>query len=261
MFDAQALVDLSKKGQKQIVVAIRLAAALAERGRSISRHEAAAVCKVSELVFEEVKKDLEEFFTIHAGRIGFKDKDSLPAPWEIEDPKADQRVAKHLESLAKKQEKINADTPRGRAVRDLIALGRTEQEALKDYHWLSHAHGHDRLVQAIAYAMPLKPAEPIAMILSWLKRTPSSPAASLRALKPSVVFKYVRPANPEAAKTEFIGWEAPPDGFDLSASSFTWPQGERRRIFRQRTGHIRMELPPPGMPVPTIQQDIGVLVR
>src|SRR3954451_6208097 len=121
MFDAQSLVDLSKKGQKQIVVAIRLAAALAEKGRSISRHEAAALCRVSELVFEEVRKDLEDFFTIHAGRITFKDKDSQPAPWEIEDSKTDQRVAKHLESLVKRHEQLNADTPKARAIRDLIS--------------------------------------------------------------------------------------------------------------------------------------------
>lgn len=261
MFDAQALVDLSKKGQKQIVVAIRLAAALAERGRSISRHEAAALCKVSELVFEEIKKDLEEFFTIHAGRISFKDKDSQPAPWELDDAKADQRVAKHLESLSKRQGKINADNPQGQAVRDLIALGRTEQEALKDYHWLSHAHGHDRLIQAIAHAKPLNPSDPIAMILSWLKRTAANPTTALRKSRPQVVFQYVKPANPEAAKTEFLGWEAPPDGADLAAPSFEWPKGERRRIFRQRTGHIRLELPPPGMPVPSIHEDLGVLVR
>jgi len=34
MFDAQSLVDLSKKGQRQIVVAVRLATALAEKERS-----------------------------------------------------------------------------------------------------------------------------------------------------------------------------------------------------------------------------------
>jgi hypothetical protein len=80
MFDAQSLVDLSKNGQKQIVVAIRLAAALAEKGRPISRHEAAGLCRVSELVFEEFRKELEEFFSFHGGQISFRDQDSLPAP-------------------------------------------------------------------------------------------------------------------------------------------------------------------------------------
>ncbi|WP_262267142.1 MULTISPECIES: hypothetical protein [Microvirga] len=261
MFDAQSLVDLSKKGQKQIVVAIRLAAALAEKGRSISRHEAAALCRVSELVFEEVRKDLEDFFTIHAGRITFKDKDSLPAPWEIDDSKADQRVAKHLESLVKRYEQLNADTPKARAIRDLIALGIAEQQAPKTYHWLAQAHGHDRLIQAIDYCKPLNPAEPVGMLLNWLRRTAGTPASTLRVPKPNVVFKFVKPSNPEAAKTEFIGWEAPPDGMDPSSPEFKWPQGARRRIYRQRTGHIRLELPPPDVPIPSVQEDIGFHVR
>jgi hypothetical protein len=92
MFDGQSLVDLSKKVQRQIVVMIMLAVALAEKGRSISRYEAAALCRVSELVRKEVRKDLEEFFTIHTGRITFRDKDSQPKPWEIEDSKTDRPV-------------------------------------------------------------------------------------------------------------------------------------------------------------------------
>jgi hypothetical protein len=61
MFDAQSLVDLSKKGQKQIVVAIRLAAALAEKGRSICRYEVAVLCRVSELDFAKVHEICRTF--------------------------------------------------------------------------------------------------------------------------------------------------------------------------------------------------------
>jgi len=106
MFDAQSLVDFSKKGQKQIVVAIRLAAALAEKGRPISRHEAVSLCRFSELVFEEVHEELEDFFSLHSGRIGLRDKDSLPDPWEVTDEKADQMMSKHLESLTKRRSSL-----------------------------------------------------------------------------------------------------------------------------------------------------------
>jgi len=251
------IINIASYPQRHITAAIKLAAALIDRGSSISEPEARSLIKMDDLAWTNAKSHLASHFVFSRGRISFPTDAEPIDPW-------DAVSADELAKMDKKLEKLRNTKPAAPLTpiqQTLYSLGgMTERQAVSFYFTQAAIYGHEAVISAINVAATARPGEPKAYIIAILRKAAlsasSSPIGAPAARRfPTRVLRYKPPVNPEAAKNEFLGWEAADANPDAP-----WPKGVRRKVYRLTTGEISYEMPPPGETPPTADADPGCIV-
>ena len=262
MFPREALTELARENQKVIVVAIRLLDEIQRRNGPVAQSHVPDATGVSALVYEEVKDKLAKYFPYHGGRYHFPTEVERPEPWDIE-PKNAKKLDRALATLKTERERANRDDPKTKLILRLQKLlGESFREAERKYYMLTRTHSVQRVEGAVARAEEKQPHSPFGYLLNLLKSgetfAPPTGGAGGRT-GPMVVFAFQKPANAETAKAEQIGWEAP-SRFDADGNP-VWPTGERRAVWRMRTGHVQLTEPRKGETPPSHIENPGVIVK
>ena len=257
MLKPSDIIAIATYPQRHITAAIKLAAALLDRGSSISEAEARSIIKMDDLAWTNAKGHLGSHFVFSRGRIAFPTDAEPIDPW-------DAVSADELARMDKKLDKLRNTKPAAPLTpiqQTLYSLGgMTERQAVGFYYAQAAKYGHEATIAAINVAAQARPGEPKAYIIAILRKaalaaSPASISAPSARRFPTRVLRYKPPVNPEAARTEFLGWEAP----DANPEA-PWPKGVRRKLYRLTTGEITYEMPPPGETPPTAEADPGCLV-
>ena len=260
MLTPNDILTLSKKTQRQTAFAIRLAALLLERGKSITEREAKAALKVDDLAWAETKAALADVLGFQNGRVGFDGDVEKLAPWDLV---TDEQVAKVQKRLKKR---IDAEaielTPLQQSIFELGGFTRAQSRAFAFSQ--GKIYGYGALEAAVKVAVAAKPAEPRSYIISVMRRNvdkanaiPAAHVTNGASRFPLRIRNFERQANPESGKTVFVGWEAPQSVIDGEP---IWETGIRRKIWRLTTGILRLEQPAAGEAVPSLQDDPGCII-
>ena len=227
------IIAIAAYPQRHINAAVKLAAALIERGSSISEPEARSIIKMDDLAWTNAKAHLSSHFVFSRGRIAFPSDAEPIDPWDAVSPDDLAKMDKKLEKLRN----TKPAAPLTPIQQTLFSLGgMTEKQAVSFYYAQAATYGHEAVINAITVAAQARPGEPKAYIIAILRKAALS-ASSVSIGAPSArrfptrVLRYKPPVNPEAARTEFLGWEAPD-----SNPNAPWPKGVRRKLYRLTTG-------------------------
>lgn len=246
------LVRLSSLDSAAIAPAVRLAVALSIK-ETILEHHAPKEAQVTARAWDKIRPDLGYLFRFSAGKItlppdtGFDEFDLLML----------------RASLKLGQKKKEAKYPTDPRILDLIDLGIEPAEATKLAKHIVRTYGESHLVKAIkvAKAKEPKPLDPHNYLLGVVKAQVNAVAAGgvrVIGLGARRVKRFVRVPNPESAKTELIGWEAPSS---TENGAVRYAKGNRRLIYRLRSGHLQFVDPKPDQPIPSAEQDPGVIIE
>jgi hypothetical protein len=256
MLSAQDILTLSAMRQREVYVAVRLAAMILKNQGSIADKSAKTQFAYNDLVWAEIKAALKPIFKFASGRIDFYSVDDMPNPWDLLTPAEIEKRNRDLEKMRAREA-----VPLTPVQEDIYALGGfTRAQARSFYFAMSTTYGHAGVEAAVAAAKDAKPGDPKAYIIACLRRraqTASEPAAAKQRF-PTKIRKFEKPVNPEANAQTMVGWEHPLR-FD-AAGAPVWKEGVRSMIYRLRTGELKFETPPAGAVIPTLDQDPGCII-
>lgn len=246
------LVRLASLDSAAIAPAVKLAVALSVK-ETILEHQGPKEAQVTARAWDKIRPSLAAVFHFSAGKI------TLPADTGFDEfDLVFLRTSLNLQTK-KKEPKYPTD-PR---ILDLIEFGIDPAEATKLGKFIVRTYGETHLVRAIKSMKEKepKPLEPSNYILGIVKaqvNATNSGGLLVAGLRVRRTKRYVRIPNPEAAKTELIGWEAPSS---TEGGMIRYPKENRRLIYRQRNGHIIYVDPRPDQQIPSAEQDPGVIVE
>ncbi|PZR86536.1 MAG: hypothetical protein DI537_28405 [Stutzerimonas stutzeri] len=169
------------------------------------------------------------------------------------------RTELKLEPARKKQPSYPTD-PR---ILDMIDLGIAPEEASKLAKFIVRTYGETHLAKAIKAVgektpPPLEPANYLLAVVKANVNAVGSNGLSVAGMRPKRVKRWIRIANPENARTELIGWEAPSS---TEGGIARYPNGNRRLIYRMRNGHLQFVEPKADQQAPGAEQDPGVEIE
>ena len=259
MLTAQHMIILAEMRQREVYVAVKIAALILKTGGSISEKSAKTIFKYNDLVWAEIKDSLKQFFKFANGRIDFYSAEDRPDPWDLTTPEEIAKMDKEFEKLRARQ-----NIPLTSVQQDIYNLGGFDKPGAKSFYFsMSRTFGALAVETAVAAATNAKPGDPKAYLISCLRKAAQSAsggAASTagRQMYPTRIRKFERPVNPEATPQSLLGWEHPLK-YDADGSP-VWKDGVRSMIFRLRTGELKFETPPLGAVVPTLEQNPGCII-
>ncbi len=232
-----------------IAPAIRVGAALIEKP-TLTEQQAAQAANVQARVWDRIRPDLAGLFTFSRGLV------SLP-PYE--DLDGFDLLA--LRTAARDKTKRPMKPPSDPRVLELINLGMEQKPAADLVKFAVRTYGADHFSAALGIAKDRRPDEPRGFIIKVIQNRIGATAGQADPLVAGTAAKsiprMVRVQNPEAAKAEMVGWEAPTlDAMGVA----TYPKGYRRQVWRDRTGIAKYSDPPQGAVIPTPLQDPGVIL-
>ncbi len=247
------LVRIASLDSAAITPAVRLAAYLAVK-ETVLEHQAPRAAQVTPRAWDKIRPMLSSAFSFSAGKI------TLPPDCDIDEfDLLFLRTELKLDPAKKKEPRYPTD-PR---VLDMIDLGIPPAEASKLAKFIVRTYGESHLSKAISASKekvppPLEPANYLLAVVKANVNAVGSNGLVVAGMRPKRARRFVRVANPEAAKTELVGWEAP---VSTEGGIARYANGNRRLIYRLRNGHLQFVDPKPDQQVPGAEQDPGVIIE
>lgn len=245
------IIRVSQIDTAAIPAAVRLAAVLAAR-ETISEHEAPKAAQITTRTWDKIRPALSELFKFSGGKVSFARGENLDA-FDL--------IAIRSE-WQKEKEKKQGKYPTDPRILDLIDLGLEPRDATSLARHIVRTYSESHLLRAIKVTREKTPPplEPKAFILSVVKGafTGAGGGVVVAGMRPKRIKRFVRVANPEAAKTEFLGWEAP---IAIEGGMTKFPAGQRRMVYRNRSGQIQLVAPRSDQAVPGVDHDPGVTIE
>lgn len=247
------LVRIASLDSAAITPAVRLAAYLAVK-ESVLEHQAPKAAQVTPKAWDKIRPVLAAAFTFSAGKI------TLPHESDLDEfDLLFLRSELKLDSAKKKEARYPTD-PR---ILDMIDLGISPAEATKLAKFIVRTYGESHLSKAIKATQEKvpQPLEPANYLLAVVKANVNAVASNglvIAGLRPKRARRYVKITNPESAKTELIGWEAP---CSTEGGIARYTSGHRRLVYRMRNGHIQFVDPKADQHVPGAEQEPGVIIE
>ncbi len=247
------LVRIASLDSAAITPAVRLAAYLAVK-ECVLEHQAPKAAQVTPRAWDKIRPALTSAFSFSAGKI------TLPPDCDLDEfDLLFLRTELNLDPAKKKQARYPTD-PR---ILDMIDLGIPPADASKLAMFIIRNYGESHLSKAIKAAQekvppPLEPANFIRAVVKGNANAVATGGLVIAGMRARRVKRFVKITNPESARTELIGWEAP---CSTEGAVARYTRGNRRLVYRMRNGQLQFVEPKADQHVPNAEQDPGVVIE
>ncbi len=229
-----------------IAPAVRLAAELSVQV-VLTEDKAVVAANVRASVWNRIRPSLADLFEFSAGRVRLRDAEDLDGL---------ELLALQVAAREKRQRPVKpSNDPQ---VHSLVDLGMDENDAKKFVRYANRTYGASNFESALRVAQERRPDDPKSYIIRVIQqRIAPTTGNTVPGVEPRKVLRQVKVLNPEAARSERLGWEAPTFN-ELGAPSY--PGKVRREVWRNRTGTVQLFEPGPGTKIPTPLEDAGLQI-
>lgn len=230
-----------------IAPAVRLAAALS-LDVVLSEEKAAAAANVRANVWDRIRPHLVELFEFSGGRVRLRPADDI-CGFEL--------LA--LQTAAREKRKRPTKPSNDPRVHALIEIGMDEKKAKDFVGYATRTYGEPHFLAALEIAKARRPDDARSFMIRVIQNQIGAGASGqgVPGVVPKKVLRQIRVTNPEAGRSELLGWEAPT--FD-SLGVASYPTGQRRQVWRNRMGIAQPMAVGEGTVIPTPIEDPGVLI-
>lgn len=245
------IIRISRIEAEAIPAAVKIAAALLSR-EHIPETEAPKAAQITVRKWDKIRHHMSDIFSFTGGRITLLRGENLDA-FDLAALRSDWQAAKTAS-----QGKYPTD-PR---ILDVIDLGIEPKQATSLAKFIVKTYGESHLLRAIKVAKEKTPPplDPKAFLMSVVKGSIGGlhGGVTIPGMRAKRVKRFVRITNPEAARTELLGWEAPTS---VENNIAVFPEGQRRQVYRTRSGSIQVVAARANTTIPGVDVDPGVIIE